>query len=148
VKRPGDTIVLLVLLTCGIVAFAGSFWIQQAPGAGGADVGSRFAPQLFSGALCVFSALGLFFRGSDDEEHLRADRILFLIILVAIAYAVALPVLGYIISTFAALLGALLIVRADVWWRIATFSAVMTAVLYFIFERIMIVGLPAAPWKL
>jgi ABC-type Mn2+/Zn2+ transport system permease subunit len=147
VKR-SDRIVLAALLVCGVVAFVGTFWIQQGPGGGGSDVGSRFTPQLFSGALIVFCGLALFFGGSDDEHHSPFDRTLVMIVLLAIAYSVALPVLGYVVSTFATLLGALLIVRADAWWRVTLFSAVTTGILYFIFERIMLVGLPTGTWRL
>lgn len=140
-------IVLVVLLAFGVITFAGSFWIQQGPGGGsGADVGSRFAPQLFSGALIIFSVLGMIFGGADREEHLKTDRALFLIFVLAIAYAVAIPILGYSVSTFCALLGALIIVQAGAWWRIAIFSAATTAVLYFVFQRIMQVGLPTGIW--
>lgn len=146
--KRSDRIVLFLLFAFGVLVFVGTFWIQQGPGGGGADVGSRFTPQLFSGALIVFSALAFFFGAPDDEHHLKLDRALVMMLLLAAAYAAALPVLGYIISTFGALLGALFIVRAGAWWRVTLFSAAATAILYFIFERIMLVGLPTGPWRL
>lgn len=143
-----DRIVLASLFAFGALLFAGTFWIDQSAGTGGADVGSRFVPQLFSAALMAFSALAMAF-GSHVEEHtLGADAVVGFIALVVIGYAVALPILGYVLSTFAGLMLVLIAVRAGAWWRITLFSASMTGVLYFVFERIMLVGLPMGPWRL
>jgi len=141
-RVPFDRVVLVGLFLFGAVMFAGTFAIEVGEGGGGADLGARFAPQLFAGALMVFSVLGLLLH--DREEHrLNADAIVAFVALVAIGYAVALPVLGYIVSTFATLMLVLLAIRAGAWWRAAIFSAAITGVLYLIFERIMLVGLPA-----
>ena len=143
---PYDRAILAGLLVFGAVMFAGTFAIEAGEGGGGADVGARFAPQLFSGALMLFSALALIF--SDRERRpLDADAVVGLVAVVAIVYAVALPVLGYIVSTFAALVLVLVAVRAGAWWKAIVFSAAMTGVLYFVFERIMLVGLPIGPLK-
>lgn len=146
-KLSFDQVVLVALFLFGALLFAGTFAIENGAGASRADVGSRFAPQLFSGALMVFSVLALVFRQRDEEYSLGADMVVGIVALLVIAYAVALPVLGYVISTFATLLLVLIVVRAGAWWRLVAFSAGMTAALYFVFERIMLVGLPAGPLK-
>jgi putative tricarboxylic transport membrane protein len=146
-KLSFDQVVLIALFCFGALLFAGTFVVETGAGASRFDVGSRFAPQLFSGALMVFSALALIFKPRDEDYRLGADAIVAVVVLLVIGYAVALPVLGYVISTFATLLLVLIAVRAGAWWRILAFSAGMTAALYFIFERVMLVGLPAGPLK-
>lgn len=140
-----DRIVLLGLLAFGALLFVGAFAIERGAGGTPADVGARFAPQLFSGALMVFSGLALIVRDSNEEHHLGADAVVGVVALVAVAYALALPVLGYVITTFAALMAVLVAVRAGAWWKIGVFSAVMTGALYVVFERVMLVGLPRGP---
>lgn len=143
-----NRIVLVALFAFGALLFAGTFWIEQGAGSSAADVGSRFAPRLFSGALMVFSAISLI-RKSPGEEHAPAiDAVVGFVVLVVIGYAIALSVLGYVISTFVTLLLVLIAVRAGAWWRMALFSAAMTGALYFIFERVMLVGLPAGRWRI
>jgi putative tricarboxylic transport membrane protein len=143
--RAFERIVLGGLFVLGALFFAGTFAIERGFGGGKADLGSRFAPQLFAGALMVFSALGMIARKGDEEHRLGVDAVVAFIVVVVIAYAAALPVLGYAISTFAALVLVLAAVRADAWWRILLFAAGMTGGLYFVFERIMLVGLPVGP---
>jgi hypothetical protein len=140
--------VLFALFAFGAVLFAGTFWIRHGEGGGAADVGSRFAPQLFSGALMLFSVLALIFRPQGEEHKLSADAVVWFIMIVVVGYALALPVLGYIASTFTTLMLVLIAVRAGAWWSITLFSASMTGILYLIFERVMLVGLPAGPWRL
>ena len=143
-----NRIVLVALFAFGALLFAGSFWIEQGAGASGADVGSRFAPRLFSGALMIFSAIALILKTPGEEHMPAADAVVGFVVLVIILYAIALPVLGYVASTFLTLLLVLIAVRAGAWWRMALFSAAMTGALYFIFERVMLVGLPAGPWRI
>lgn len=143
-----NRIVLVALFAFGALLFAATFWIEQGAGASPSDVGSRFAPQLFSGALMVFSALALLLKPASEEHVPAPDAVAGFVVLVVIAYAAALSVLGYVISTFLTLMVVLIAVRAGAWWRVTLFSAAMTGALYFIFERVMLVGLPAGPWRI
>ena len=143
-----NRIVLAVLFGFGALLFTATFWIQNGSGGSAADLGSRFAPQLFSGALMVFSALALMLKSPGEEHAPAPDAVTGFVVLVVVAYAVALTALGYLVSTFLALMLVLAAVRAGGWWRITLFSASITGALYFIFERVMLVGLPAGPWRI
>src|SRR5690348_11559703 len=137
-----NRVVLVALFAFGALLFAGTFWIEQGAGASAADVGSRFAPRLFSVALMAFSAIALILKTPGEEHAPEIDVAVGFGDLTVIAYDIALPVLGYVVSKFATLLLVLVAVRAGAWWRMTLFSAAMTAALYFIFERLMLVGLP------
>lgn len=135
-----DTIVLLALFAFGALLFASSFWIGG--NNHGPDVGAGFAPRLFAGLLMLFCALGVIFGKPGADRRLGADAVVGFVVIVSIAYALALPVLGYTIATFVTLAVVLAALRAGSWWRIILFSLCMTAGLYLVFERVLVVGLP------
>ena len=96
----------------------------------------------------VFSAIALIRHTPSEEHTMAADAVVAFVVLVVVLYAVALNVLGYVVATFLTLVLVLTAVRAGTWWRMTLFSAAMTGALYFIFERVMLVGLPAGIWRI
>jgi putative tricarboxylic transport membrane protein len=137
--------VLLGLFAFGALVFGLSFGIDTSTAAS-TDVGPTFVPRVFAGLLMVCSLLAVFFAKPAEEQPRPVDATLFACVGVIVLYALAMPRLGYAVSTIFALALILAIVRAGAWWRIALFAVVMTATLYFIFEKVLTVGLPPGPW--
>ena len=135
--------VLLALFAFGVGMFAATFAIDGST-ASASDVGPAFVPRVFSGGLALCAVFALIF--SKPSPAARPDRAVFLAMALLVAYALALPVLGYAVSTVATLAIMLMIVRAGSGWTIAAFSLGMTAAMYLVFERLLTVGLPVGPW--
>lgn len=136
---------LLALLAFGALLFAGTF-AMDASAVAPPDIGPLFVPRVFSGALMLFSAIAFVRYKPDEDNRTPYDRTVLLAMIIAIGYALALPVLGYAVSTFATLLIILFAIRAGGWAGMLGFSAGLTALIYFVFEQVMKVGLPAGPW--
>ena len=137
---------LIALAAFGALLFIDTFWIA-APFTSGTELGPRFVPRVFSGDLVLFSMIALFVeRTGDDQAIVHADSGVVAVIGLAIAYALALPLLGYVMSTYATLALVLFFIRAGAWWHVLLFAGAMTGALYFVFERLMLVGVPAGPW--
>lgn len=139
-----DRAVLIALFVFGAGMFAATFAIDSST-ASQSDVGPAFVPRVFSAGLAVCAALALLF-SKPSPATARTDRVVFLAMALLVAYALALPVLGYAVSTVATLSIMLMLVRAGSWWAIAAFSLGMTLAMYLVFERLLTVGLPVGPW--
>jgi putative tricarboxylic transport membrane protein len=137
--------VVLGLFVFGALVFGMTFGIDTSTAAS-TDVGPTFVPRIFSGLLMACSLLAVFFAKPVEERPRPLDTTLFACIGVIVLYALAMPRLGYVVSTILALGLILAIVRAGAWWRIAIFAVAMTATTYFIFEKVLTVGLPPGPW--
>lgn len=136
---------LLALFGFGALLFAGTF-AMDATAAQPPDIGPLFVPRVFSGALMLFAAIEFVRRKAADENRIPYDRLVLVAMLLAIGYALALPVLGYVFSTSVTLAMVLFAIRAGRWVGILAFSVGLTAIIFFVFEHVMKVGLPAGPW--
>ena len=65
---------------------------------------------------------------------------------IGIVYVVALPRLGFFVSTALALFGLTIFLGGGRWWRAAPFAVVLAWVLQELFGRLMSVPLPRAGW--
>ena len=138
--------VVLAMFVFGALVFAATFGIDTST-ASPTDVGPSFVPRVFSGLLILCAALALFFAKPPAEDHKHAfDGATVAMLALVIGYAVAMPILGYVASTFLTMIVALVIVRAGAWWRVAAFALGMTAGTWFIFAKLLQVGLPHGPW--
>lgn len=136
--------IMAALGAFGVLIFAASFGIDGST-ASPIDVGPAFVPRVFSAAL-VLCALWAIVAKPRESENAPLDRMVFVTMALLVAYAIALPIFGYVLSTLLVLCILLWAVRAGAWWRIATFAIGMTALSYLIFERLLTIGLPAGPW--
>jgi len=138
--------IVIALFAFGALVFAATFSIDTST-ASPTDVGPTFVPGVFAGLLMLCSLFAVFFAKppADDLKHPFDIETIAMLALV-IAYAVAMPVLGYVASTFLTMIVALLIVRAGAWWRIGVFALGMTAATWFVFAKLLLVGLPPGPW--
>ncbi|MFN2462126.1 MAG: tripartite tricarboxylate transporter TctB family protein, partial [Candidatus Velthaea sp.] len=102
---------LIALFAFGALLFAGTFGIDAAA-AQPPDIGPLFVPRIFSGALMLFAAIEFVRYESVDNRRIPYDRLVLVAMFVAIGYALALPVLGYVLSTCATLTIVLLAIRA------------------------------------
>jgi hypothetical protein len=134
---------LAAMFAFGLLLFAGTFAID-ASSVSGTDLGPKFLPRVFS--LCLMFFAGLAFRLKDTGSQITADRMVVVGMAIAIGYALALTVVGYCVSTFATLCIVLFAIRGGTWWRIVLFAAIMTGAIYYVFEKLMTIGLPVGPW--
>jgi putative tricarboxylic transport membrane protein len=136
---------MLALFAFGALVYGLSFGIDTSTAAS-TDIGPTFVPRVFAGLLMACSLLAVFFAKPVEEQPRPFDVTLFACVAVVVLYALAMPRLGYVASTIVALALILALVRAGAWWRIALFALGMTAATYFIFEKVLTVGLPPGPW--
>ena len=141
-----DRMVLIGLLAFGVVMFFLAGRIETAT-ASAADIGPAWLPRLFAGALALFAGIALVLPNRSEGTEVPVDRAILFAAALLVAYALGLPALGYVVSTFAALVAMLLIVRAGALWRIGLFSAAFTLTLYVVFAKLLGVALPVGPWR-
>jgi len=137
--------VMLAMFGFGALVFAGTFRIDVST-ASPTDVGPTFVPRVFAALLMLCSALAVFFAKPPPDDHKHAfDFATIAMLALVIAYAVAMPVLGYVLSTFLVMILALVIVQAGTWWKIGAFAVGMTLGTWFVFAKLLLVGLPPGP---
>ena len=83
----------------------------------------------------------------EDDEGPTSQRH-FALIGALIVYAAAIPVLGYLISTFAFVIAAFRIMGLKDWRWILLSAAALVIGFYFAFERLADMALPAGVWDI
>jgi putative tricarboxylic transport membrane protein len=63
-----------------------------------------------------------------------------------VAFALLLPVLGYVVTAAALFVAAALLLDAPRDWRVAAWGWALAAVVFLIFDRLIGLTLPAGPW--
>jgi putative tricarboxylic transport membrane protein len=111
------------------------------------EVGPAFAPRLFALVLIALAVAALLRPGAvHGHARGRPDAVTWLAAALFAAYVLALPRLGYVVSTPAMLALLLTLLRAGRWPAVAAFSVGMTLFGYLVFDRLLTIGLPAGPW--
>jgi putative tricarboxylic transport membrane protein len=101
-----------------------------------------------AGALLAAQAL-LALRGTAREgEAYPRERLvrLGLMVVLLVAFALLLPVLGYVVSSAALFTGAALLLGAPRPLRIALYGWTLAAVVFLVFDRLIGLTLPTGPW--
>jgi len=138
--------VVFAMFVFGALLFAATFRIDVSTTAPG-DVGPAFVPRIFAALLMLCAGLALFLtKMTSDENKHPIDLATVAMLALVIAYAIAMPLLGYVLSTFLTMVVALLIVRGGGWWRIGAFAIGMTAGTWFVFAKLLQIGLPHGPF--
>jgi putative tricarboxylic transport membrane protein len=141
----GEVLFGCLILVCGIVALTGSvqlgFGSLAQPGAG-------LFP-FFSGLMIVIAAPivianSIFGRVCESEIILKKDgfRTLAGVMAVFAAWILAMPTLGYVVVTFAAVLVLAKLLGLEGWLKPLALSAATSFATYILFDRLLYLDLP------
>jgi putative tricarboxylic transport membrane protein len=87
--------------------------------------------------------------GSASHESTwqpRAGLRLLAMIVALVAFAVLLPVLGYVVSSAALFVAAAMLLGAPALWRTVAYGWALAAILFLLFDRVIGLSLPTGPW--
>ncbi len=151
-----DRSTLLASAALGVVMMAGSVVVLvDAASLRPSDefVGPAVAPTAVGillgvlGALLVLQA-GRHLRTASARQALPHRRLLRLAAMVAllVAFAVLLPVVGYVVASALLFTGAALLLGAPHPARTAAYGWTLAGVVYLLFDRLIGLALPAGPW--
>lgn len=144
----------MILFSIAIIYFTGQIRATFNMGSG-SDPGSKTFPYAIA-ILLILSSIGKFITCNKPDEHGFVEgkkgwlRILAVMGLLFV-YVIALKYVGFLICTFVGTLGLLAIMRGNRKIRVITYiiyPAILTAVLYFLFNNILMVIMPVGTiWK-
>lgn len=83
-------------------------------------------------------------RGSDYQP--RAGLRLLGMIVALVAFAVLLPVLGYVVTSAALFVAAAMLLGAPAFGRTVAYGWALAAIVFLLFDRLIGLSLPAGPW--
>ena len=141
----GEVLFGCVILAFGIVALAGSvqlgFGSLSQPGAG-------LFP-FFAGLMIVIAAPiaivnSVVRRGSESELILKKNGLRTLGVMIAVfaAWILAMPTLGYVVVTFAAVLVLARLLGLEGWLKPLALSVATALATYVLFDRLLYLDLP------
>ena len=119
----------------------------------GAVVGPAAVP-LPVGVLLGLLGVGLILRSRAELRGAVAGRVwqprggLRVLALVGalLAFALLLPVLGYVVSSAALFVAAALLLGAPRGWKVVAYGWALAALIFLVFDRLIGLTLPAGPW--
>lgn len=76
----------------------------------------------------------------------RAGLRLLAMVVALVAFAVLLPVLGYVVSSAALFIAAAALLGAPAFWRTVAYGWALAAILFLVFDRLIGLSLPTGPW--
>ena len=141
----GEVLFGCVILAFGIVALAGSvqlgFGSLSQPGAGLFPFFAGLMIVIAAPIAIVNSIIG---RGSESEFILKKDafRTLAGAIAVFAGWILAMPTLGYVVVTFAAVLALAKLLGLEGWLKPLALSAATSLATYILFDRLLYLDLP------
>ncbi len=143
--RVGEVLFGCVILAFGIVALTGSmqlgFGSLSQPGAG---LFPFFAGLMIVIATPIVIVNFIIGRGSESEFILKKDafRTLAGMIVVFAGWILAMPTLGYVVVTFAAVLALARLLGLEGWLKALALSAATSLAIYILFDRLLYLDLP------
>jgi hypothetical protein len=141
----GEVIFGCLILAFGIVALTGSvqlgFGSLSRPGAGLFPFFAGLMIVVAAPIAIVNSVIG---RESESEFILKRDafRILAGIMLVFAGWILAMPALGYVVVTFAAVLALARLLGLEGWLKPLALSTATSLATYLLFDRLLYLDLP------
>jgi putative tricarboxylic transport membrane protein len=119
----------------------------------GAVVGPAAVP-LPVGALLGLLGIGLLVRSRSELRTAvpghayqpRAGLRVLALVAALLLFAVALPLLGYVVSSAALFVAAALLLGAPRGWPVVAYGWALAAVVFLVFDRLIGLTLPAGPW--
>jgi len=135
----------LIMIVAAVVVLA------DAAGLRGSDdaLGPAAAPLLIGVLLGLLGvALAVQARHVLCRPGVRAGRLwrLGAMVLILIAFALLLPVLGYVVSSAGLFTGAALLLGAPHPARVVAYGWTLAAVAFLVFDRLIGLSLPTGPW--
>lgn len=120
----------------------------------GKDVAGPATVPLVLGVLLGAVGLGLGVRSSTElgsavvGEPLRSHAVLRLCALVTalVAFALLLPVLGYVVTSAGLFVAAALLLGTPRRWQVVAHGWSLAALVFIVFDRLIGLTLPAGPW--
>jgi putative tricarboxylic transport membrane protein len=76
----------------------------------------------------------------------RAGLRLLGMVVALVAFAVLLPVLGYVVSSAALFVAAAMLLGAPRFWRTVGYGWALAAIVFLVFDRLIGLSLPTGPW--
>ena len=141
----GEVLFGCVILAFGIVALAGSvqlgFGSLSQPGAG---LFPFFAGLMIVIAAPIAIANSIVRRESESELILKKNGLRTLGVMIAVfaAWILAMPTLGYVVVTFAAVLVLARLLGLEGWLKPLALSAATSLATYILFDRLLYLDLP------
>ncbi|OBF26340.1 hypothetical protein A5724_31960 [Mycobacterium sp. ACS1612] len=97
-------------------------------------------------ALLVQARAQLGTASRDTTWQPRAGLRLLGMLVALVAFALLLPVLGYVVSSAALFVAAAMLLGAPVFWRTVGYGWALAAILFLVFDRLIGLSLPTGPW--
>jgi putative tricarboxylic transport membrane protein len=97
-------------------------------------------------ALLVQSRAQLATASHESTFQPRAGLRLLAMIVALVAFAVLLPLLGYVVSSAALFVAAAMLLGAPVFWRTVAYGWALAAIVFLLFDRLIGLSLPTGPW--
>jgi putative tricarboxylic transport membrane protein len=82
----------------------------------------------------------------ESDWQPRAGLRLVGMIVALVAFAVLLPVLGYVVSSAALFVAAAMLLGAPAFWRTVAYGWALAAIVFLVFDRLIGLSLPTGPW--
>ena len=76
----------------------------------------------------------------------RAGLRLLGMVVALVAFAVLLPILGYVVSSAALFVAAAMLLGAPKFWRTVAYGWALAAIVFLVFDRLIGLSLPTGPW--
>jgi putative tricarboxylic transport membrane protein len=82
----------------------------------------------------------------ESDWQPRAGLRLLAMVVALVAFAVLLPVLGYVVSSAALFVAAAMLLGAPAFWRTVAYGWALAAIVFLVFDRLIGLSLPTGPW--
>jgi putative tricarboxylic transport membrane protein len=97
-------------------------------------------------ALLMQSRAQLSTASRETTWQPRAGLRLLGMIAALVAFAVLLPILGYVVSSSALFVAAAMLLGAPHFWRTVAYGWALAAIVFLVFDRLIGLSLPTGPW--
>ena len=97
-------------------------------------------------ALLVQSRAQLGTASRETTWQPRAGLRLLGMLVALVAFAVLLPILGYVVTSAALFVAAAMLLGAPRFWRAVAYGWALAAIVFLVFDRLIGLSLPTGPW--
>ncbi|MGE2718995.1 tripartite tricarboxylate transporter TctB family protein [Mycolicibacterium celeriflavum] len=97
-------------------------------------------------ALLIQSRAQMGTASRESRFQPRAGLRLVGMVAALIAFALLLPVVGYVVSSTGLFVAAAMLLGAPVFWRTVAYGWALAAIVFLVFDRLIGLTLPAGPW--
>jgi putative tricarboxylic transport membrane protein len=97
-------------------------------------------------ALLIQSRAQLGTASRTPKWQPRAGLRLLGMVVALVAFAVLLPLLGYVVSSAALFVAAAMLLGAPRFWRTVAYGWALAAIVFLVFDRLIGLSLPTGPW--